>query len=90
MITCVLKGGLCNQLFQIFAIIAYSLRNGNPFLFVYKSHVHIGTKRKLYWDDFLISLRQFTTYNKHYNISNTDLDSMPISISFVITGITNM
>ena len=76
MITCVLKGGLCNQLFQIFAIIAYSLRNGNPFLFVYKSHVNIGTKRKLYWDDFLISLRQFTTYNTYYNITNTDVDSM--------------
>ena len=46
MITCVLKGGLGNQLFQIFAIIAYAIRNGNSFIFKYDTYVCIGAKRK--------------------------------------------
>lgn len=79
MITCVLKGGLGNQLFQIFAIIAYAIRNGNSFIFKYDTYVCIGAKRKLYWDDFLLSLKNFTTYNPRYNITNEQLDrELPI------------
>lgn len=79
MITCVLKGGLGNQLFQIFAIIAYAIQNGQSFIFKYDTHVCIGKKRKLYWDDFLLSLKNFTTYNQRYNITNEYLDrELPI------------
>ena len=77
MITCVLKGGLGNQLFQIFAIISYAIKNGHSFIFKYGSHVNIGLKRKLYWDDFLVSLKVFTTINNKYNYSNEDLEKFP-------------
>jgi hypothetical protein len=77
MITCVLKGGLGNQLFQIFAIIAYGIRNNHPFLFKYDTHVNIGAKRRLYWNDFLVSLKNMTTFNKYYGVTNEDLEQFP-------------
>ena len=39
MITTHLMGGLGNQLFQIFATIAYSLNNRKPFIFEYNKRV---------------------------------------------------
>jgi hypothetical protein len=60
MITCNLKGGLGNQLFQIFAIIAYSLKHSKPFKFVYTDLVPSITPRYSYWESFLKSLKAFT------------------------------
>lgn len=63
MISCVLMGGLGNQLFQIFATIAYALENNKPFGFMYTEHLGgVGQtiKRKTYWDSFLSSLKNFT------------------------------
>lgn len=60
MITCQLKGGFGNQLFQIFAIIAYSLDNKFPFKFFYSEKVPSITPRSSYWDSFLKSLKFFT------------------------------
>ena len=60
MITCKLKGGLGNQLFQIFAVIAYSLRNKKNFKFLYSKQVESITPRHSYWDSFLTSLKSFT------------------------------
>ena len=60
MITCKLKGGLGNQLFQIFAVIAYSLRNKKNFKFLYSKQVESITPRPSYWDSFLTSLKSFT------------------------------
>lgn len=60
MITCFLKGGLGNQLFQIFAIIAYSLDNKIPFKFLRVSMAPSVTRRVTYWENFLKSLYFFT------------------------------
>ena len=58
MITCNLMGGLGNQLFQIFATIAYSIRVKQPFRFLYTDFLG---KRQTYWNTFLLSLKGFTT-----------------------------
>tara|TARA_Y100000816_G_scaffold251351_1_gene201773 strand:+ start:248 stop:1111 length:864 start_codon:yes stop_codon:yes gene_type:complete len=60
MITCFLKGGLGNQLFQIFAIIAYGLDNKFPFKFLKSDTAPSITPRHTYWNNFLMSLRFFT------------------------------
>lgn len=70
MITLNLKGGLCNQLFQIFAIIAYSIQHGQPFVFPYQDFLTVGIKRQTYWNTFLNSLKQFTVINPRYGLSN--------------------
>jgi len=65
-------GGLGNQLFQIFATIAYALENNKPFGFIYTEHLGgVGQtiKRKTYWDSFLLSLKNFT---------HTSLPKMPV------------
>jgi Glycosyl transferase family 11 len=72
MISCVLMGGLGNQLFQIFATIAYALENNKSFGFMYTEHLGgVGQtiKRKTYWHSFLLPLRKFT---------HTSLPQMPI------------
>jgi hypothetical protein len=51
-------GGLGNQLFQIFATIAYSIRVKQPFRFLYTDFLG---KRQTYWNTFLLSLKGFTT-----------------------------
>ena len=58
MITCNLMGGLGNQLFQIFATIAYSIHVKQPFRFLYTDFLG---KRQTYWNTFLLSLKGFTT-----------------------------
>ena len=42
MITCELMGGLGNQLFQIFAVISYSIKHNVPFTFRYSETLKIG------------------------------------------------
>jgi len=65
MLTCNLMGGLGNQLFQIFATIAYSIKSNNSFTFI-----NVGslggegcTKRYTYWDSFLNRLTPFLRTN---------------------------
>ena len=70
MITCILKGGLCNQLFQIFATIAYCIKFNHNFFFVYNNFTQGITIRKTYWENFLITLKNFTTKNERLNLTN--------------------
>jgi hypothetical protein len=51
-------GGLGNQLFQIFAILAYALKTENSIIFPYTDKA-IGkfTERKIYWETFLSSIK---------------------------------
>jgi hypothetical protein len=56
MITCDLKGGLGNQLFQIFATISYAIKHKQSFCFIYKKELG---NRPTYWNNFLWSLRSF-------------------------------
>lgn len=57
MITIEIMGGLGNQLFQIFALLSYSLNYKKPFYFEIKQSVR--TDRPFYWDNLLKSLRPF-------------------------------
>lgn len=76
MITCLLKGGLGNQLFQIVTTIAYSFRSKNPFLFSYKETIPGETPRPTYWTTLLNCLYKYT--NVDGLIPNTVLESFPI------------
>lgn len=62
MISCYIIGRLGNQLFQIFATIAYALENKQSFIFPYESY------KKPDWNGFLSSLKEFT--REHINITN--------------------
>ena len=66
MLTCNLQGGLGNQLFQIFATIAYSLKTNQSFFFINryqltneKDFKNGATVRYSYWDTFLSNLKTF-------------------------------
>jgi len=53
-------GGLGNQLFQIFATIAYGLRFDKYPLFKYSTELNIGLTRPTYWDTLFSELRNYT------------------------------
>ena len=77
MITCTLMGGLGNQLFQLFATIAYAIRHGHDFVFPYTDVLVAGKSRNTYWETFLHALKQYTTYNSYYRLTNTELANFP-------------
>ena len=64
-------GGLGNQLFQLFAIIAYSFKSKNPFIFPYVKFNENNPDRPTYWETFLYSLKKYT--NSHRLITNETL-----------------
>jgi hypothetical protein len=53
-------GGLGNQLFQIFACIAYAIQHKKQFYFLYGNPKGHNTSRHTYWNSFLKSLEMFT------------------------------
>jgi len=59
MITCDLRGGLGNQLFQIFAVIAHALEHNHTFNFLSSETLDgdISIKRFTYWNSFLKPLK---------------------------------
>lgn len=59
MLTCHLRGGLGNQLFQIFTTISYALQHKKPFVFTNETKLN-NKKRSTYWHSFLSSLAKFT------------------------------
>jgi len=54
-ITAEIMGGLGNQLFQIFTLLAYSFRQKIPFYFSTEP-IHHGQRKKTYWDTPLLDL----------------------------------
>ena len=74
MITGRIVGGLGNQLFQIFALIAYSIQYKVKAVFVYEQ---IVTGRITYWDSFFKNLTIFTTKFAPNNITNEQIVSLP-------------
>lgn len=62
MITCQIMGGLGNQLFQIFTTIAYALEQKQPFGFIYHKSSYGITPRSTYWDNLLLSLKEYTSF----------------------------
>lgn len=63
MITATIMGGLGNQLFQIFAVIAAALRNKDKFFFIEQEHLdgHPGNPRYTHWTTLFRGLRQYLT-----------------------------
>jgi len=63
MISCKLCGGLGNQLFQIFTVIAYAINYSKPFFFLNNHQLGNGsngsTIRYTYWETFLSRLKPF-------------------------------
>jgi len=62
MITCLLIGGLGNQLFQIFTTISYAIRTRNVFKFYdndFTGGVGNAIKRDTYWENLLYKLKPF-------------------------------
>lgn len=61
MITCNLMGGLGNQIFQIFATIAYSMRTKQKFIFLEQAALGGGgsTLRYTFWYSFFSNLKPF-------------------------------
>lgn len=75
--TCNLMGGLGNQLFQIFATIAYSNDTNRKAIFPYSEELRTGTIRSTYWHSFLNGLLSITTYGDDMYKQNTIIMSYP-------------
>jgi hypothetical protein len=63
LVTCMLMGGLGNQLFQIFATIAYGIETNRKIVFSNTDFLNVGTIRSTYWNNFLGGLTIFTDKN---------------------------
>ena len=74
MITCNVMGGLGNQLFQIFASMAYALEHNIKIVFPYEYKI---MARHTYWETFLNELKFFTTNNENHGLSNYDISLFP-------------
>jgi hypothetical protein len=77
MITIHLMGGLGNQLFQIFAVLAYSLEHGHPFLFPYSERLTSGVERPTYWDTLFQHIKTYTTITQTHGFTNQMLAALP-------------
>ena len=68
-ITCELMGGLGNQLFQIFNVISYSLKNNVNYILPDKIlNKPNKTIRHTYWNNFLKNLKIDNTNNMNFNV----------------------
>ena len=65
-----LMGGLGNQLFQIFTTIAYGIKNSYKIVLPYTDVLRVGIERPTYWENFLSALKNMTTFNPGYGITN--------------------
>jgi hypothetical protein len=63
-------GGLGNQLFQLFATIAYSIKHKRKLIFPYADKLYTGTIRNTYWDSFLNTLKMYTMYDNKNHFTN--------------------
>ena len=71
MITCDLKGGLGNQIFQMVATLAYCVKHEIPFIFPYSDMLN---ERPTYWNTFFDTLSQYTTSKE--NFPDTELSEV--------------
>jgi hypothetical protein len=91
-LSCILCGGLGNQLFQIFTTISQGCNTGRKVVFPYESTTVGMTHRKTYWDNFLIGIKSFTTiqitnattnneiYNKFNKLHHQPHHYIPITL----------
>jgi len=85
MLTCHLRGGLGNQLFQIFTTISYALQHKKPFVFTNETTLN-NKKRSTYWHSFLSSLAKFTKEINYKTLVTFKLEEQ----SFVYTELPNI
>ena len=67
MIIIYLRGGLGNQLFQIYTGINYALENNHKFYFSdkhYQNYDEKTTIRKTYWDNLFLNLKKYINNNE--------------------------
>lgn len=78
-VTVKIQGGLGNQIFQLFATIAYSLEHNHSFIFPYTNNIGDRPDRPRYWKTFFKDLLIYTTSN---NETYTDkiLSEFPLYI----------
>ena len=74
MITHSIYGGIGNQLFQLFTVIALSLKSGHRFFFKYRKMIDDqDTPRHTYWNSFFIHLKPYTiNMDDDYTASQPD------------------
>jgi len=86
MITCFLKGGLGNQLFEIFTTISYAIKSNQNFSFLYSRTLNGSPERPTYWNSFLLCLKMFTVHKLPENMhimseENFNYKELPINTS---------
>jgi hypothetical protein len=69
-ISCFLMGGLGNQLFQIFATIAYCIEHNFSFVFPHSETLNVGITRPTYWNSLFKNMTMFTTMNPNIKYTN--------------------
>jgi len=77
-ITANLMGGLGNQLFQIFATFAHSMKINYNVIFTYSGVLTTGKARVTYWNNFLDKLWGHTTLNLENEMTNRDVEAFPV------------
>jgi hypothetical protein len=70
-------GGLGNQLFQIFCVMAYAIENQTQFIFPYDEKLTTGMIRPTYWNTFLSRLLPYTTFSPESIYKNHQLFQFP-------------
>lgn len=73
MITCRIMGGLGNQLFQLFTVIAYAIENNIKVVLPYEPYEYLINNRATYWETFLSEFKIFTIANPSNKITNEEL-----------------
>ncbi len=76
-VSCYLMGGLGNQMFQIFATLAYGLKHKRQIIFPYAKTSPGSVLRYTFWDTLLKPLSIFTTLNSKTGINNNELFKYP-------------
>ena len=74
MISIDVMGGLGNQLFMIFATLAYGIQNNVKVVFP-RHNCYYDPNRPTYWDTFLPELKIFTTENPANQVSEEQRNS---------------
>ena len=79
MITCDLKGGLGNQLFQIFATMAFGIQYNIKYIFPYSTVLTNGVPRNTYWETIFSRIKtEATTFQPSHGFTNEQLYNLPM------------
>lgn len=78
-VTCDIMGGIGNQLFQIFTVIAYAIKHNWIFVFPYFDEIEGFTPRRFTaWNHFLKDLKQYTTADKRNDMIAGYISNFPV------------